>query len=75
MPLMIAAKFSNSYALCTLDGSLLPGKYHARRLRHYIPLRGSALDYVGPQEEQTPDPDIEMDETTVKEAEKRMEET
>jgi hypothetical protein len=74
-PLMITAKFSNSYALCTLDGSPLPGKYHARRLRHYIPLRGSALDYIGPLEEPVPDPEEEIEESTVKEAENRMEDT
>ncbi|KAK6987567.1 hypothetical protein R3P38DRAFT_2404803, partial [Favolaschia claudopus] len=52
-PVQIYAKFLNSYSLCDLNGTPLKGLQfiHSRRLRHFIPLRGSTLDQKHPREE------------------------
>lgn len=50
-PLMVTGKYINSYLLCTLDGTALKGTFHARRLRKFVPLRGSTLDQLTPQDE------------------------
>lgn len=52
MPHIITGKSLNSYTLATLYGTEIPGSFHSRRLRRYIPLRGSNLDLSN----STPDP-------------------
>jgi hypothetical protein len=49
-PRIIYAEFSNSFSLCTLSGIPLKGVAHSRRIRHYIPLRGTHLDSLYPRE-------------------------
>ncbi|KAK7040458.1 hypothetical protein R3P38DRAFT_420207 [Favolaschia claudopus] len=53
-PTQICAKFLNSFSLCSLDGIPLKNLQfvHSRRLRHFIPLRGSTLDQKHPREEE-----------------------
>ncbi|KAK7007526.1 hypothetical protein R3P38DRAFT_2389301, partial [Favolaschia claudopus] len=53
-PVQIYAKFLNSYSLCGLDGIPLKNLQfvHSRRLRHFIPLRGSSLDQKHPRPEE-----------------------
>ena len=43
-PHIITGKSLNSYSLSTLHGTAIPGMFHSRRLRKYIPLRGTSLD-------------------------------
>ena len=43
-PHIITGKSLNSYSLSTLHGTVIPGMFHSRRLRKYIPLRGTSLD-------------------------------
>jgi transposase InsO family protein len=43
-PHIITGKSLNSYSLSTLHGTAIPGSFHSRRLRTYIPLRGTDLD-------------------------------
>ncbi|KAK7012452.1 hypothetical protein R3P38DRAFT_2385282, partial [Favolaschia claudopus] len=52
-PVQISAKFLNSYSLCDLEGKPLKNLQfiHSRRLRHFIPLRGSTLDQNHPRSE------------------------
>jgi hypothetical protein len=45
-PHIITGKSLNSYSISTLLGTAIPGLFHSRRLRSYIPLRGSNLDLV-----------------------------
>jgi transposase InsO family protein len=67
-PRIIYGEFSNSFVLCTVSGTPLKGLFHSRRLRHYIPLRGTTLDTLYPREDTTPsDDDLE-----IAEAEERM---
>lgn len=40
----------NSFTLSTTHGSPLKGIFHMRRLRPYIPLRGSTLDLINPRD-------------------------
>ena len=42
-PHRIAERLPNSYKLETLDGQLLDGEYHARRLREFVPREGTEL--------------------------------
>jgi len=67
-PRIIYGEFSNSFSLCTLSGIPLKGLFHSRRLRHYIPLRGTPLDTLHPREENEPS----SDDLEVAEAEERM---
>lgn len=67
-PHLINGKYLNSYSLCTLNGIALNAKFHTRRLRHYTPQRGSALEYITPQDNLIP---TEKD-LDVAEAEERM---
>jgi transposase InsO family protein len=53
-PRIIHGKFSNSFSLCTTAGIPLKGLFHSRRLRRYIPLRGTPLDIAHPREIITP---------------------
>jgi hypothetical protein len=43
-PHIVSGKSLNSYTLSTLHGTAIPGMFHSRRLRKYIPLRGTSLD-------------------------------
>ena len=56
-PRIIHGEFSNSFLLCTTSGIPLRGLFHSRRLRHYIPLRGTPLDVAHPCECTTPSND------------------
>lgn len=67
-PRIIYAELSNSFSLCTLTGIPLKGITHSRRMRHYIPLRGSALDTLFPREPLSMPTD-----TDIADAEHRME--
>jgi len=51
-PAQIYACFLNSFSLCDLHGIPLKNSdhIHSRRLRHYIPLRGTALDFQYPRD-------------------------
>ena len=42
-PRYVATRIGNSYTLTTLEGFLLNGQFHARRLRRFIPRDGTAL--------------------------------
>ena len=42
-PHRVTERLLNSYKLETLDGKLLEGEYHARRLREFIPREGTKL--------------------------------
>ena len=42
-PHRITEKLLNSYKIETLDGKLLDGEYHARRLREFVPREGTEL--------------------------------
>jgi hypothetical protein len=56
-PAQIYARFLNSFSLCDLNGVPLKNfsHIHSRRLRHYIPLRGTTLDLLHPRDrEDTP---------------------
>jgi hypothetical protein len=70
MPHIISGKSLNSYSLATLHGTEIPGSFHSRRLRHYIPLRNSnlALSFPNPQTPHQEDPN-KLD---LEEAEDRM---
>ena len=59
-PRIIYAESSNSFSLCSLTGIPFKGITHSRRMRHYIPLRGSHLDTLFPRERVgvAMDPDI-----------------
>ena len=67
-PRIIYGEFSNSFSLCTTSGIPLKGLFHSRRLRHYIPLRGTTLDTLYPREDATPS----NDDLAIAEAEERM---
>jgi transposase InsO family protein len=67
-PRIIHGEFSNSFLLCTISGIPLKGLFHSRRLRHYIPLRGTHLDTTHPREEPIPS----NDDLEIAEAEERM---
>lgn len=67
-PRLIYAKFSNSFSLCTLSGLPLKGIIHSRRMRHYIPLRGTPLDLLNPRETITPT----QDDLDIADAEEKM---
>ena len=43
-PHRITEKLLNSYKLATLEGQQLDGEYHARRLRRFIPRKGTELE-------------------------------
>jgi hypothetical protein len=62
-PHIITGKSLNSYTLSTLLGTAIPGLFHSRRLRTYIPLRGSHLDSISeppnPTNNNTSDPDLD----------------
>ena len=68
IPRIITGKYLNSYTLSTLNGIPLNGLFHIRRLRPYIPLRGSTLDLIHPRD--IPAPTIE--DLEIAEAEERM---
>jgi transposase InsO family protein len=67
-PRLIHGEFSNSFLLSNISGIPLKGLFHSRRLRHYIPLRGTPLDIAHPREETTPS----NDDLEIAEAEERM---
>jgi hypothetical protein len=67
-PRIIHGEFSNFFLLCTISGIPLKGLFHSRRLRHYIPLRGTPLDTAHPREETTPS----NDDLEIAKAEERM---
>jgi transposase InsO family protein len=67
-PRIIYGELSNSFLLCTLTGIPLKGPFHSRRLRHYIPLRGTSLDILYPREDITPP----IDDLEIVEAEEKM---
>jgi hypothetical protein len=52
-PVQIYARFLNSFSLCDMNGIPLKKQIfiHSRRLRHFIPLRGSTLDQKHPRDE------------------------
>ena len=54
IPRLITGKYLNSFALSTLNGIPLSGLFHIRRLRPYIPLRGSTLDLIHPRDVAAP---------------------
>jgi transposase InsO family protein len=43
IPRRVVERLNNSYRLETLDGQHIPGLFHARRLREFIPAEGSDL--------------------------------
>lgn len=47
-PCLIVGKFLNLFTLSTTQGAPLKGLFHTRRLRPFIPLRGSTLDIISP---------------------------
>jgi hypothetical protein len=51
-PAQIYARSLNSFSLCDMNGIPLKNSLHihSRRLRHYIPLRGSTLDQKHPRD-------------------------
>ncbi|PPQ91961.1 hypothetical protein CVT25_004435 [Psilocybe cyanescens] len=53
-PRLIYGQFSNSFSLCTTTGIPLKGLFHSRRMRHFIPLRGSHLDIAHPRDNKPP---------------------
>jgi transposase InsO family protein len=67
-PRIIHGEFTNSFSLCTTSGIPLKGLFHSRRLRHYIPLRGTSLDTQYPREELVPS----NEDLDIAEAEERM---
>ena len=67
-PRIIYSEFSNSFSLCTMSGIPLKGLFHSRRLRHYIPLRGTPLDTLHPHEDTEPS----NNDLDIAEAEERM---
>ena len=56
VPHIITGKYLNSFTLSTLNGILLSGLFHIRRLRLHIPLRGSTLDLIYPHD--VPEPTL-----------------
>jgi hypothetical protein len=71
-PHIVTGKSLNSYTLCTLTGTELQGKFHARRLKRFIPKRGSDLDLLRTPDDGIPNPEPDEEETLVQEAEGRM---
>ena len=67
-PRIIYGEYSNSFSLCTMSGIPFKGLFHSRRLRHYIPLRGTPLDTLHPREDTEPS----KDDLEIAEAEERM---
>jgi transposase InsO family protein len=67
-PRIIYGEFTNSFSLCTTSGIPLKGLFHSRRLRHFIPLRGTPLDTLHPREEIIPS----SADLQIAEAEERM---
>ena len=68
-PRIIYGEFSNSFSLCNMSGIPLKGLFHSRRLRHYIPLRGTPLDTLHPREDNI---EPSNDDLEIAEAEERM---
>ena len=68
VPCIITGKYLNSFTLSTLNGIPLSGLFHIRRLRPYIPLRGSTLDLIYPRD--IPEPTL--GDLEIAEAEERM---
>ena len=68
IPRLITGKYLNSFALSTLNGIPLSGLFHIRRLRPYIPLRGSTLDLIHPRDVAAPT----TEDLEVAEVEERM---
>lgn len=68
VPRIITGKYLNSFTLSTLNGTPLNGLFHIRRLRPYIPLRGSTLDLIYPRDIPTPT----IEDLEIAEAEERM---
>ncbi|KAJ7164542.1 hypothetical protein C8R46DRAFT_1221051 [Mycena filopes] len=71
-PAQIYARFLNSFSLCDLNGIPLDNSLHihSRRLRHYIPLRGTALDIRHPRDADEGVPTAQ--DLEIAEAEERM---
>ena len=70
-PHRIAEKLLNSYKLETLEGKLLDGEYHARRLQEFIPREGTELaaqqkeiEENGIEEVERTNEDMEMEANT-----------
>ena len=68
VPRLITGKYLNSFTLSTLHGIPLNGLFHTRRLRPYIPLRGSTLDIIHPHDTAEPS----LADLEIAEAEERM---
>jgi transposase InsO family protein len=68
VPRLITGKYLNSFTLSTLQGIPLNGLFHIRRLRPYIPLRGSTLDIIHPRDIAEPS----LEDLEIAEAEERM---
>ena len=71
-PHIITGKYLNSYSLCTLTGTELQGKYHARRLKRFIPRQGSDLDLLRTPDDGIPNPEPDEEEILIQETEGRM---
>ena len=71
-PRIITGKSLDSYTLCTLTGTELQGKFHARRLKRFIPRRGSDLDLLRTPDDGVPNPDPDEEDTLIQDAEGRM---
>ena len=68
VPRIITGKYLNFFTLSTLNRILLSDLFHIRRLRLYIPLRGSTLDLIYPHD--IPEPILR--DLEIAEAEERM---
>jgi hypothetical protein len=71
-PHIITGKYLNSYSLCTLTGTELQGKFHARRLKWFIPRQGSDLDLLRSPDDGILNPEPDEEEILIQEAEGRM---
>jgi hypothetical protein len=69
---IVTEKSLNSSTLCTLTGTELQGKYHARRLKQFIPRQGSDLDLLRTPNDGIPDLEPDEEETLIQKAERRM---
>lgn len=67
-PRLIVGQYLNSFTLSSTQGHPLKGLFHTRRLRPFIPLRGSTLDLIAPRD--VPEPTRE--DLDIAEAEERM---
>jgi hypothetical protein len=71
-PHIITGKLLNSYTLCTIAGAPVSGTFHARRLKKFIPLRGSDLLHT---QDNTIGDVLQDEEWLIREAELQMADT